>query len=152
QVGARVGGILRQDPFDRQHAFGVSDTGTAACESVARSGILHSIAERKEDANHLCQQPRLPGSLVWQNSGLPKRAESDRTSDGLHEATSRGLFQSCGCWRPKSLRGRTIHFSLRDRGGFREVRDEAARTGVAEGGTAGPYPDQFPSGGPALRM
>src|SRR4030095_7981282 len=79
-------------------------------------------------------------------------AESDRRSGGLHEKTSRGLFQSCSCWRPESLRGRTIHFSLRDGGGFRKVRDEAARAGVAESGTAGSYPDEFPSGSPAVSL
>src|SRR5207247_10153447 len=47
-----------------------------------------------------------------------------------NEETSCGLSQSGDCWRPESLRGRTIQFSLRDGGGFREVRNEAAGAGV----------------------
>src|SRR5262245_66656379 len=96
---------------------------------------------------------KLPASQERpQKFTLPEGVESGRRSGGLHEETSRGLFQSCSCWRPESLRGRTIHFSLRDSGGFREVRDEAAGAGVAESGTAGPYPDQFPPGGPAISV
>src|SRR5262245_16314666 len=83
---------------------------------------------------------------------LPPGAKSDTRHSGLHEETFRGLFQSCSCWRPESLRGRTVHFSLRDCGGFREIRDEAAGAGVAESGTASPYPDQFPPGGPAVSV
>src|SRR5262245_2700121 len=94
---------------------------------------------------------KLPASQERpQKFTLPEGVESDRRNGGLHEETSRGLFQSCSCWRPESLRGRTIHFSLRDGGGFREIRDEAAGAGVAESGTAGPYPDQFPTGGPTV--
>ena len=67
-----------------------------------------------------------------------------------NEETSCGLSQSGDCWRPESLRGRAIYFPLCDGGGFRQVRDEAAGAGDDQGGTAGPYPDQLPPGGPAL--
>src|SRR5262245_47659133 len=94
---------------------------------------------------------KLPASQERpQKFTLPEGVESDRRNGGLHEETSRGLFQSCSCWRPESLRGRTIHFSLRDCGGLREVRDEAAGAGVAQSGTAGPYPDEFTPGSSAL--
>src|SRR2546423_7037822 len=69
---------------------------------------------------------------------------------GLHEETSGGLFQSCSCWRPESLRGRPIDFPLRDGGRFCQVCDEAARAGIAQGGTASTYPDQFSPGGAAV--
>jgi hypothetical protein len=81
---------------------------------------------------------------------LLRSAESDRKDTGLHEETSRGLFQSCSCWRPESLRGRPIDFALRDSGGLRQVRDEAPGAGVAQGGTPGAYPDKCPPGDAAL--
>ena len=62
------------------------------------------------------------------------------------------LFQSCSCWRPGSLRGQTIQGCLRHRGRFSLVHDEASGAGVAQSGTAGPYPDQFPPGGPAVSV
>ena len=76
----------------------------------------------------------------------------NRIEDGgvCNEETSCGLSQSGDCWRPESLRGRTIHFSLCDGVGFRQVRDEAAGAGDAQSGTAGPHPDQLPPGDPAL--
>ena len=60
------------------------------------------------------------------------------------------LSQSGDCWRPESLRGRAIYFPLCDGGGFRQVRDEAARAGDDQSGTAGPHPDQLPPGDAAL--
>src|SRR6476660_3693765 len=73
--------------------------------------------------------------------------------DGVcNEETSCGLSESGDCWCPEGLRGRTIHFSLCYRVGFCQVRNEAAGTSVAQSRTAGPYPDQFPPGGPALPL